>query len=163
MLKFLFSLLLLSLSACTTVTPLARQPQSLPQQEKEYFLLDGTQSCPANISIKKSCRGWILKDDQQISHSFCNANIETPQKKSRESFGMKTVSSKTEYTDSYVKSLITTVMTGNEGQVVLEEENTLFWSQEGNVLWENRKSANGMSCLYSESDFTTGDSLISSI
>lgn len=146
-----------------------RTPQSLPQEEQEYALLEGTQNCPQNITVKKTCRGWMLQDDQENSYPFCNANLEVQKKNLRESFGLKLIFSETEHTDSYLRSLVTTVITSAEGQAILEEENALFWSPEGEILWENRKAQDGMSCLYAqseselESDSAGSDSLVSSL
>lgn len=139
------------------------QAMGLPVEQTEYSLTEGTQSCPQNISVKKSCRGWVVTDDQENLYQFCNANLDVQKKTLRESSGLKLVISETEHTDSYLKSLTTTILTGAEGQSIIEQENALFWSDDGQILWESRTEQEGMSCLYSQSDLSGSDSLVGSL
>ncbi len=160
MLQRAFTIILilgLHLSTQLMVAPkkiIERHPQSASASPAGvYYLANGTDGCPAQVTWLVECQGFVL--DGSASHSFptvekfCRINKGPKIAHEPVTYGSKKVLTEVVSRDNLIRKKDTTVFRHKGNSVALEQEDTVIFDETGKFLWEHSNNGKGFSCLYS--------------
>lgn len=159
--KFLLIFLTLGLFVLAQETPtqptapVQRHPQSTMSNpaKENYYLINGTDGCPSEMTLLHKCRGIVLVPNENglISgnQKFCDINRGQRITRLKSEVGYQELRSTVSKSDNIVQKVETTVYTKQGESLSLQAEDTVILDDTGKLLWEHSQNSQGFSCLYS--------------
>lgn len=157
---FLLLILGLHFGSHLSVAPeqlIARTPQSIantmPSPAGRYYLVNGTEGCPAQMDWSPQCDGFILNsiDNANITEAqkFCNINKGPKTTREKMDNGYKTLLVEVTRQENVIRRQDTTILVNKKDSASLYQEDTVIFDETGKFLWEHSQNRKGTSCLYS--------------
>ncbi|WII73625.1 hypothetical protein QJS83_07030 [Bdellovibrio sp. 22V] len=147
----------LGLSLAPSPMTVERTPQSVAKSPAGiYYLVNGTDGCPAQVEWVTECQGFSLNTLNSSasaslleSQNFCDINRGPKVSREPMESGYKRILSDVSSKENVIRKTNTTVLVDKKHSISLFQEDMVIFDDTGKFLWEHSQNNKGLSCLYS--------------